>query len=447
MRKLFRNTKQRASAACVTCARALGLIIHSSCQGARLSMLLYRILITLAAPILAIVLFVRVLRKQESLSDFAERLGFWKATPKEKTIWVHGASNGEMASAKGLIEGLLSQNPSAQLLLSCNSISAKQMMIGWQLPNVHVRLAPLDFGWVYRRLLRRHEVSQFILLEGDFWPNRMRAVRTLDVPSALIAGRISAKSAATWQKFPSLIDEVLKSFDLVCPQDSASKERLGQLGVTSHAFGPEISLKSLYQGENVAQDREKRAEFWLAASTHEGEDEIILQAQKDLKSRGATVRLILAPRHPKRADHIAGIARSFGLSLTQRSKGASLEEHSDVYLADTLGEMEKWYQSAATCFVAGSLVAKGGHTPFEPHRFDCAILHGPHYENFTDAYVALQCAHGSRLCKTSSEIANAVIDLRDASTAQTQCQNARKALEKTQSLEAVLDALCQISKT
>ncbi|MGB7316833.1 MAG: 3-deoxy-D-manno-octulosonic acid transferase, partial [Planktotalea sp.] len=120
---------------------------------------------------------------------------------------------------------------------------------------------------------------------------------------------------------------------------------------------------------------------------------------------------------------------------------------SDIYLADTLGEMDRWYRACGICFVAGSLVPKGGHTPYEPAFYNCALLHGPHLENFTEPYAALKTHAGARLCANQSQIAEALIDLQDHEVAATLRQAASAALEKTTDLDAALDALARLSKT
>ena len=231
-------------------------------------MLLYRCLITLLTPVLLVALFIRVLRKVESLQDFRERLGMWKNLPSGDVIWIHGASNGELSAARPLIDGLCTQNPDARLLVTCNSISAKNMVRAWGRSQLNVYLAPIDLGWVYGRLLRKLSLRNFILIEADFWPNRMRAIAAARAPIALIGGRISKSSSRRWRRFTKLSTEIFQTFDLICPQDQESAMRLSKLGASDSAFGAEISLKSLFQAKPYIADDESRLSVWLAASTH-----------------------------------------------------------------------------------------------------------------------------------------------------------------------------------
>lgn len=404
-------------------------------------MLLYRILITLLAPLILLALLGRVVRGQESLKDFGERLGFWRKSPKGHVIWIHGASNGELTAARPLIESLALRHAEATLLITCNTVAAKKMLRSWGLNRLDARLAPIDLRWLYRLLMARISVAQFILIEADFWPNRILVAKHKSIPIALIAGRISEKSAQGWARFTGLAAQVFSAFDVICTQDDASEKRLLSLGAKQIAFGPQLSLKSLYQGELVTTDHHTRKDFWLAASTHEGEDEVLLAAHKEALKALPKLRMILAPRHPKRADQIAKIAQQTGLTATLRSHGGTLEDQSDVYIADTLGEMSLWYRAAGVCFVAGSLVPKGGHTPFEPAFNDCALLHGPHFESFAEKYDALLDLSGSVLCTSASQIADALIALQDPALAGKLRTNARGALEGTLDVNAVLDAI------
>lgn len=409
-------------------------------------MLLYRCLITLLTPVLLVALFIRVLRKVESLQDFRERLGMWKNLPSGDVIWIHGASNGELSAARPLIDGLCTQNPDARLLVTCNSISAKNMVRAWGRSQLNVYLAPIDLGWVYGRLLRKLSLRTFILIEADFWPNRMRAIAAARAPIALIGGRISKSSSRTWGRFSKLSMEIFQTFDLICPQDQESAMRLSKLGASDSAFGAEISLKSLFQAKPYIADDESRLSVWLAASTHEGEDETLLRAHLEALKSDPTLRMILAPRHPKRGANLAKLAEMLGLSVTQRSLGAEFDSSSQVYIADTLGEMAQWYSLAGTCFVGGSLVAKGGHTPFEPVVYDCAILHGPHLENFAVPYAALAKHEAAMMCTIPEEIACNVISLRNLEASNKMRSAAHVALPQIDTLDVVLTTLSQMSK-
>ncbi len=399
-------------------------------------MLLYRCLFTLALPLVVLALLLRVVRRVESFGDFQERLGFWPKLSSEPIIWCHAASNGELSAARPMIEKLKDTNA---LLITCNSVSGKQLVQSWGFKNTQCRLAPLDLAWLHRRIIQKNDFRMFTLFEADFWPNRLNTLKNASVPISLIGGRISDKSATGWARFGGLASRIFGSFDLVCAQDGASEKRLRNLG--GRSFGPRIALKSFYQASKTVTPNPERMDTWLAASTHQGEDEILLSAQKQILERAPHIKMILAPRHPKRGDEIAKIAQNLGFKTKQRSKGDSFDQTNAIFIADTLGEMDKWYAASGICFVAGSLVAKGGHTPFEPLAHNCAILHGPHLENFAEPYAALATHQGARMCQNAEDVANNVLALLESDVATEQLQNARNALGAAQTLDKVLDAL------
>ncbi|MEP5151748.1 glycosyltransferase N-terminal domain-containing protein [Planktotalea sp.] len=406
-------------------------------------MLFYRLLLSALTPVLITALLVRVLRGQEQLSDFSERLGLWRDVPKGPIFWAHGASNGELSGARPILEGILSQRTDIRLFVTCNSTSAKAMVKAWQHPRVDVRLAPLDLRWLYLRILKTLDVERFILIEADFWPNRLIAAQGTGSALCLIGGRMSQRSGAGWSRFRGLAERVFATFDMISAQDSAAQNRLLELGAHKDAFKATLNLKSLFQGTSTEDVDPNRHNFWLAASTHDTEDDTLLRAHIELRKTLPRIKMILAPRHPKRADDIERLAKNLELNVARRSTGAALSKDCDVYLADTLGEMDKWYRAAAICFVAGSLAPKGGHTPFEPAYYNCAILHGPHLENFQSSYDTLAAEAAAWQCSTPKEIAEAVIALQNNELAVKQCQNAQRALAKASNFDSVLEALLE----
>ncbi|MCW1920069.1 3-deoxy-D-manno-octulosonic acid transferase [Rhodobacter sp. KR11] len=331
----------------------------------------------------------RLLRR-ETLRDLNQRLG---GSPAAGAIWVHGASNGELASARWVIEALAAQGP---VLVTASTVTGRDMVAGWGLPGVRVSLAPLDLGLALRRFLRQPPCA-LINLEAEFWPHRFTMLRARGLPFALIGARMSERSARFWGRAGL---GFLQGAALVSAQDSQTAERLAALGL---APGPVFDLKAAATArlpQPTWAPRGQRARVLLAASTHAGEEALILDALAppfDL--------LILAPRHPRRGDAVAKLIAARGLTFGRRSRGempavaqssAPQTTGPRVFLADTMGEMDLWYAMAGACFVGGSLVDKRGHTPWEPARHGAAILHGPHVANFQAAYATLQ-AKGAAL--------------------------------------------------
>jgi len=359
--------------------------------------LYYRIIISLIAPFILAALLARVLVRRETLADFRQRLGGGSAI--NGTIWLHGASNGELTSARALIGALRSEFAQHPLVVTANTISGRDLVAGWRMPGVHARLAPLDLRWVLARFRRAIQPHAEIILENELWPNR---IETSPVPVVCFAARMSARSFLRWQRLGRPGRAVLGRIDWLSAQDAASADRFEALGVGTDRIGPVISLKPGVAlppppEQELARLRPlfKRGKTVLAASTHKGEDAIVLAAFNSARAAIPELKLILAPRHPRRSAEISGLLAGAGMQFAVRSQNQDVNPETEVFLADTLGEMPLWYALAGITFVGGSLVDKGGHTPFEPVQAGSAVVHGPYVSNFQAPYDALDAAGGA----------------------------------------------------
>ncbi|MDB6179321.1 3-deoxy-D-manno-octulosonic acid transferase [Paracoccus sp. Z330] len=330
-----------------------------------------------------------------------QRLGIG-VSPERGEIWVHGASVGELTSARPVIEALAA---AFTVVITANSETGRELAAGWGLP---AYLAPLDTPAATRRFLDAVQPHLQITLEGEFWPLRSRMLAQRGIPQAMIGARMSERSAKSWARLPGLIRPVLERLTLVSAQDPYSESRLLALGLPPRALCPRLDLKLLTPAAIFPpQASEDRGNVILAASTHEGEEDLILDAWLAARSAFPDLRLILAIRHPQRGDDVAELIRSRGLELHRRSDGAT---RGTILLADTIGEMDRWYRRAGICVVGGSLADHGGHTPWEPAAYRCAILHGGHISNFIDAYGALQEAGAARHV-TAGTLAATLVEL------------------------------------
>lgn len=361
-------------------------------------MTLYRFLMTILLGLMLVrQATVRLTRRTQP--DLSDRTATTTALPEGDgpLLWVHGASNGELTAARPLLTALLDDRP-VRLLVTTNSLSARAMVAGWGLARTTVRLAPLDHPWIVGPFLDRAAPAALVILENELWPERILRAEAAGIPVLLIGGRLSAGSARNWARLPGLARRLMAAISWLSPQDALSRDRFLALGLQPDRLGPILQLKALADGRATLVGTGlpfARADTILAASTHEGEDEIVLDAFATLRRTRPEARLILAPRHPRRRDQIEALLLAADLRFATRSRGQEAEAGTAVYLADTLGEMARWYQAAGVTFVGGSLVERGGHTPFEPAAFDCAILHGPFLDNFAAPYAALDAQGGA----------------------------------------------------
>ncbi|MEL6521362.1 MAG: 3-deoxy-D-manno-octulosonic acid transferase [Pseudomonadota bacterium] len=411
-------------------------------------MILYRLLLTLAAPVLAGVYAWRIVAGQTIWADLAERLGRPSAGP---ALWIHGASVGELNAGRPLIEAILARNPALLVVLTCNTLTGRAIARGWGLNRLTVQLAPLDYRVCLRRFLRGWKPTGLVILENELWPNRLMLASGI-CPVVMIGARLSARSHGRWAKAAPLAHRLLSRINLMSAQDTDSEQRLVSLGIASERVAPALVLKALVQlpdpdpemlaGLQAIWPRDKTL---LAASTHAGEEALILEAFQIARGQIPDLRLILAPRHPKRSEEVAALIASTGLPFAIRSKGTEPGPGTVVYLADTLGEMGLWYRLAGRTFVGGSLVDKGGHTPFEPAALGSAILHGPYLSNFADEYAALAACGGARQISDADELTRAMVDI-DATEMAQMDQRARAALGTgdRHDLDLLIDRLAEL---
>lgn len=348
-------------------------------------MAIYRILMALLAPLL----LARALWRGESGADLAERLGHG-GVPCD--LWLHGASLGELTSARWLMAALQADRPGLTVLVTANTLTARQRVRDWQMPGVTARLAPLDLRGVLRRFLRASRPKALLSLEAEYWPLRFAACANRQIPVLLLGARMSARSFRRWQSRRAIAATMLGAVRLASAQDAASRQHLLQLGLPADAVLPDLDLKAQAMAHlpaPVTPDRAARAGWLLAASTHEGEEALVLAA---FARQNRFTHLILAPRHPDRGAEIAALLQ--GTDHARRSQGAE-PGGTRIYLADTLGEMDRWYATCGAVVIGGSFAPRGGHTPWEPARFGTAMLHGPDTSNFAAAFATLDNSQGA----------------------------------------------------
>lgn len=397
-------------------------------------MILYQLLMVLALPVLLGLALAR--------GGLRERLGLVPRPGPGPRLWLHGASNGELTSARWVLAALVAARPGLQVLVTANSATGRALVAGWGLPGVTAAFAPLDSAGAPGRVLDRWEPQALVIVENELWPSRIAAAHRRGVPVMVIGARMSERSAARWAGTGGLMRGMLGRIDWLSAQDEASLARFRKLGLPEAAAGPVVSLKA--QGAGLAPGKPPfslpvpRSRVLLAASTHAGEEEIALAGF--LAAPEAFDLLILAPRHPRRSEEVQAMLRGRGIGFAARSKGEAPDAQCPVYLADTLGEMALWYAMAGACLIGGTFAPKGGHTPWEPAQAGCAILHGPDVSNNAAPFAALDRA-GAALRVARPEDLGAALRGLDAARQGVLAARAAEALSPEDGGEAVVAAL------
>lgn len=368
-----------------------------------LSLALYRVATTALEPFAPLLLKRRAAKGKEDPTRLNERLARPRLPrPAGPLVWLHGASVGESLSILPLVERLRAERPDAILLVTSGTVTSAQLLAQRLPEGVIHQFVPVDTPGGAERFIGHWRPDLAVFVESELWPNLLLAAKAAGTRLALVSAKLSDKSFDGWRMRPFAAHRLFSSFDLILAQDGRAAGRFAGLGgtVTGEAdlkFGAaplpaddaELArLKARFAGQPLV----------LAASTHPGEDEIVLDAFAALPGQP---RLVIVPRHVERGAAIVEMARTRGLTANLRSADPRAAP-AQVMVADTLGELGLWFRLTDLALVAGSLVPGiGGHNPLEPARLSCPILSGPHVENWLTAYAELSAIDGMALADES----------------------------------------------
>jgi 3-deoxy-D-manno-octulosonic-acid transferase len=374
-----------------------------------LALLAYRCATAVLAPAVPLLLKRRALRGKEDRERMEERLGkASRARPEGELIWIHGASVGECLAALPLIDELL-KAPERSVLITSGTVTSARLMGERLPPRAFHQFAPVDAPAAVKRFLDHWRPAIGLFVDSEIWPNIVMESRARGIRLALVNGRLSARSFAGWRRLPRTAAALLSSYDLCLAQDAETANRLTALG----ARKVEITGSLKADAPPLPADAERLAALMqtigprpvlLAASTHPGEDETILPAHDSLRKQLPDLLTIVVPRHPERGQDIAMLCGA--RPAVRRSTGALPSDKTAVYVADTMGELGLFFRVAPFAFIGGSLIPHGGQNPLEPARLRCAVLAGPHTENFIASYDAILAAQGAGRVHSSREIAS-----------------------------------------
>ncbi len=359
----------------------------------------YRLLSSVAAPFAPLLLARRLKRGKEHGARLAERRGNGSSSrPLGALVWLHGASVGELASALPLIERIAKHD--VNVLVTTGTVTSSDLAEQWLPSGVIHQFLPLDAPRFMRRFLDHWQPDLALFVESDLWPNMMIETSERGVPMILINGRLSENSFRRWRYLPKTIFNLLKRFDLCLARTPADAMRLTELGaprvVTTGNLKLDVPPPPADAAKlNALADAIGNRLVIAAASTHAGEDALMIEAHSRLRANFPGLLTLIAPRHPERGAGVVEIARAAGLTAALRSRGDVLNAAIDIYVADTMGELGLVYRLALAVFVGGSLVRHGGQNPIEAAKLGAAILHGPHVWNFAEIYQALDSARGA----------------------------------------------------
>ena len=380
---------------------------------------LYRGLTQAATPLLSIWLERRERQGKEDAARLDERRGIaGRERPDGPLVWVHAASVGEAMSVLPLVARLRQRWPAVTVLFTSGTVTSAKLLAD-RLPAgcIH-QYAPLDAPAWIGRFLDHWRPDGVLWVESEFWPNTIAELRRRRVPLALINARLSPRSFERWRAVRTLVRPPLEAFDPCLAQDETTAARLTALGaINVRCLG---NLK--FDAEPLPADDAELAKLrtaigsrpvWLAGSVHPGEAEAVAAAHNRLAPAHPRLLTVVVPRHPARGADMAAVFRDARLRAGLRSTGAVPDTDTDVYVADTLGELGVFYRLGRIAFVGGSLVPHGGQNPLEPARLGCAVVLGPAMFNFAEATAALIAGGGAEQVTDAAGLAAAVATLLD----------------------------------
>ncbi|MCF8780176.1 lipid IV(A) 3-deoxy-D-manno-octulosonic acid transferase [Vibrio sp. IRLE0018] len=356
--------------------------------------LLYTFLLVVASPVLLFGLYRSKPNKPKFGRRWKEHFGF---TPtlvcSERPIWIHAVSVGESLAAVPLIKALKAANP-AQVIVVTTTTSTGAEQIEKLGDLVEHRYMPIDFAFAVRGFLNAVNPAKMLIIETELWPNTLATVHQASIPIVVVNARLSEKSQKNYSKVQPLFNLIQPCLSKVLCQSQADADRFAQLGVMAEKiivtgsikFDIQISDDIKRKGAELRTQLGQDRPIWIAASTHKGEDKQVLDAHRQVLETHPNALLILVPRHPERFDAVFNLCQKQGFDTVRRTSPNVVEQTTQVYLADTMGEMLLLLGAADLCFMGGSLVGNtvGGHNVLEPAALGVPVITGPSYFNFKE---------------------------------------------------------------
>ncbi len=382
-----------------------------------MNLFMYNGLLWLTSPFIKAHLKSRVTQGKEDANRIYERYGEpSRVRPAGQLVWVHAASVGEAMSVLPLIEELLARKTDRFVLLTTGTVSSANLMLERLPTGAFHQYVPIDTKEAVASFLNYWRPQVAIWMESEIWPNLINQTSIRNIPMMMLNARMTTSSFNMWRKTGGLAKKLIRKFSYIHAQSEIAADRLKYLGAENvdvlgnlkFCSPPLPFRKEPFQALRNATANRK---MWLASSTHKGEEALIAAAHIDMRSKVKGLLTIIVPRHPDRGDEIMAKLNQAGFSVARRSAGEQITPQTEIYLADTIGELGIFYRLVDVVFVGGSLVKKGGQNLLEAARLHCAIMHGPDMSNFEEIVkdmqennAAIQVNDGSELINTTYKL-------------------------------------------
>lgn len=376
----------------------------------------YSLLFYLLIPLVVLRLLWRSYRAPAYLHRWKERFGFVPALAGRAVIWVHAVSVGEVQASLPLVRALLHHYPHHKVLLTTMTPTGSaqvQKSLGERVAHCYL---PYDLPAAIARFLQRIQPRFGVILETELWPNLLHQCQRRGIPVILANARLSERSARGYSRLGAFSSEMLSNLAFIAAQGKADAERFIALGAPPERVRVAGNLKFELklpadlpaQGALLRRQWGEQRPLWIAASTHEGEEEQILTAFRQVQQSYPTALLVLVPRHPERFERVYHLCQRQGFIIQRRSEQRACAPATEIFIGDSMGELPLFFAASDVAFLGGSLVPIGGHNPLEPAALKRPVILGPHMFNFSEISQRLLEAGAAAQIQTARELAPTV---------------------------------------
>ena len=377
---------------------------------------IYRILINFILLISPIIILTRLVLKKEDPKRFLEKFGFFSKKRKGgKVLWFHTVSVGELLSVISIIDKLEKDKRISQILVTTTTLTSAKLFQKFNFKKTIHQFFPIDNDLITKKFIKYWKPCLAIFVDSEIWPNMLTNLDKQSIKKILLNARVSKRSYRKWKLLGKFSKNLFKKFDYTFPQNLESKRYLKKLEVKKVRFLGNLKfsqkkiLNDKLDQKLIKLIRTKKV--WCAASTHDGEENICLRVHNKLIRKYKNLMLIIIPRHIVRVNSILKDIYALNLKPHLHSNKGETDPKTNVYLVDTYGETELFFNLCKNVFIGKSLTAFGGQNPLEPARHNCSIIHGPNVSNFTEIYEFLDRKKISIKVKNESQLYSKIYKL------------------------------------
>ena len=405
--------------------------------------LAYKILTSLLYPFLLILIFIRKYFNKEHHIRYKEKVFFshFNVNRKDETklIWFHAASIGEFKSIVPIIEGLIKID-NIEILITTTTLSSGNLAekIYKNFDKIHHRFFPLDINFLIKRFFKEWRPDRIILVDSEIWPNLILTAKKNKIPLALINARLTKKTFSRWMRFPNTAKKIFNIFDLCLASNNETKDYLKKLDTKNVYFNGNIKLISKIDEKkinNLNANFLSSRRFWLAASTHKGEELFSLKVHKKIKEKYADILTIIAPRHINRSKEIYDLSNNLNLKTQLLNEGERISDEKEIIIINSFNVLENYFKYAKSVFIGKSLLKElkndSGQNPIDAAKLRCRIYHGPYVYNFEEIYEILKKNNIARKIEGLEDLSsNLIKDLESPFKKDTKISNQIEILEQ-----------------